>query len=232
MSNASGGTKQRVVEHLQTVTSATAPDLARLMGVSDAAMRQHLEQLQADGVVRRIAGDAATDASSDTRVRGRPATRWSLERLDSRSAMDGFPTAFPDRHDDLAVDLLTAIRGALGDDALERVLSHRGELQSESYRRAMGDGTLPERTTRLAQLRHLEGYRAEVTVADDGSLTLTEHHCPIADAARSCGSVCDSELVVFRAALGADVSVERTQHAMSGDSRCSYRIIATGRITG
>jgi predicted ArsR family transcriptional regulator len=44
--------------------------------------------------------------------------------------------------------------------------------------------------------------------------------------------VCDSELVVFRAALGADVSVERTQHAMSGDSRCSYRIIATGRITG
>ena len=226
---ASGGTKQRVVEHLQTVASATAPDLARLMGVSDAAMRQHLEQLESDGVVRRVTGDDAHDAHdtpADTRLRGRPATRWSLDRRDSRSAIDGFPAAFPDRHDDLAVDLLTAIRAALGDEALGRVLARRGEQQSESYRGALGDGTLAERAARLAHLRDLEGYRAEATVADDGSITLTEHHCPIADAARSCGAVCDSELVVFRATLGADVTVERTRHAMSGDSRCSYRIVA------
>ena len=226
MTLASGGTKQRVVEHLQTVTSATAPDLARLMGVSDAAMRQHLEQLESDGVVRRVTGDDAHDAPADTRLRGRPATRWSLDRRDSRSAIDGFPAAFPDRHDDLAVDLLTAIRTALGDEALGRVLARRGEQQSESYRGALGYGTLAERAARLAHLRNLEGYRAEATVADDGSITLTEHHCPIADAARSCGAVCDSELVVFRATLGADVTVERTRHAMSGDSRCSYRIAA------
>ncbi|MFZ9425999.1 MAG: MarR family transcriptional regulator, partial [Ilumatobacteraceae bacterium] len=57
-----------------------------------------------------------------------------------------------------------------------------------------------------------------------GSVTLTEHHCAIADAARSCGNLCESELVVFRRALGPHASVERTQHAMSGDGRCSYRI--------
>lgn len=219
---ASGGTKQRVVEHLQTVASATAPDLARLMGISDAAMRQHLEQLESDGVVRRDTGDNP----ADTRLRGRPPMRWALARDGSPSIVDVFPSAFPDRHDDLAVDLLTAIRTALGDEALGRVLARRGEQQSESYRGALGDGTLAERAARLAHLRDLEGYRAEATVADDGSITLTEHHCPIADAARSCGAVCDSELVVFRATLGADVTVERTRHAMSGDSRCSYRIAA------
>jgi iron-sulfur cluster biosynthesis transcriptional regulator SufR len=229
--NSGGGTKQRVVEHLQTVPSATAPDLARLMGVSDAAMRQHLEQLESDGVVRRGSGDALATTTADTRHRGRPATQWSLDRDGSRSAVDVFPTAFPDRHDELAVDLLEAISDALGDDALERVLSHRGRRQSTSYREQSGSGSLIERAERLAQIRDREGYRAEVTLDDDGSITLTEHHCPIADAARSCAAVCDSELSVFREVLGADASVERTQHAMAGDSRCSYRIVAIGRTT-
>ncbi|NDB04250.1 MAG: hypothetical protein EBX95_00590 [Acidimicrobiia bacterium] len=194
-----GGTKQRVVEHLQTVSSATAPELARLMGVTDAAMRQHLEQLELDGVVRRL----ATDSPTDVRHRGRPAVHWALDLRDSQTAIDGFPTAFPDRHDELVVDLVRAIRDELG---------------------IVGSGTLLERVERLARQRDVEGYRADATSADDGSVTLTEHHCAIADAARSCGNLCESELVVFRRVLGPHASVERTQHAMSGDGRCSYRI--------
>lgn len=215
-----GGTKQRVVEHLQTVSSATAPELARLMGVTDAAMRQHLEQLELDGVVRRL----ATDSPTDVRHRGRPAVHWALDLRDSQTAIDGFPTAFPDRHDELVVDLVRAIRDELGDDALERVIARRGEQQSVAYARIVGSGTLLERVERLARQRDVEGYRADATSADDGSVTLTEHHCAIADAARSCGNLCESELVVFRRALGPHASVERTQHAMSGDGRCSYRI--------
>ena len=220
MTNVSGGTKRRVVEHLQTVASATAPDLARLMGVSDAAMRQHLEQLEADGVVRRDTGDHSPDA----RPRGRPAMRWTLDRAGSPSIVDVFPTAFPDRHDDLAVDLLLAIRTELGSEALERVLARRGEQQATNYRETIGGGPLIERVTNLARQRDLEGYRAEASSCDDGSVILTEHHCAISDAARSCASLCESELVVFRSALGVGVSIERTRHAMSGDGRCSYRI--------
>lgn len=215
--NIAGGTKQRVVEHLQTVPSATAPDLARRMGVTDAAMRQHLEQLEIDGVVRRD----ATNAPADGRLRGRPAVRWILE---TRSAVDGFPSAFPDRHDDLVLDLLDAVRDELGDQALDLVLARRGARQIADYRTVIGNGTLWERATRLAERRDAEGYRAETTLDDDGSVTLTEHHCAIADAARSCGALCESELVVFRGALGPGVSVERTQHAMAGHGRCSYRI--------
>ena len=224
MTNVSGETKRRVVEHLQTVTASTAPDLARLMGVSDAAMRQHLEQLEADGVVRRDAGDHP----ADTRLRGRPAVRWALDRDGSSSIVDVFPSAFPDRHDDLAVDLLDAIRTELGPEALERALARRGDQQSQTYRDLIGNGSLIERVTNLARQRDLEGYRAEATASDDGSVTLTEHHCAISEAARSCASLCESELVVFRTALGAGVSIKRTRHAMSGDGRCSYRIAPVG----
>jgi predicted ArsR family transcriptional regulator len=38
--------------------------------------------------------------------------------------------------------------------------------------------------------------------------------------------LCTSELELFRAALGDDVEVERTQHLMAGDVRCAYRVSA------
>ncbi|MEY3823700.1 MAG: hypothetical protein RL628_1808, partial [Actinomycetota bacterium] len=50
---ATGHTKQRVIEHLQVVQSSTAPEMARLCAVTDAAMRQHLEQLETEGLVCR-----------------------------------------------------------------------------------------------------------------------------------------------------------------------------------
>ncbi len=215
-----GGTKQRIVEFLQTVPSATAPELARLTSVSDAAVRQHLEHLEAAGVVRR----QSPGADGDQRHRGRPAVRWILDR--GAATTDGFAAAFPDRHDELALDLIVAMRAELGDAALERVLARRGAQQSARYRREIGEGDLAARVTRLATLRDAEGYRAEVLSGDDGSIVLAEHHCPIDQAARECGALCASELAVFQTTLGPAVRVERMQHAPSGDSRCSYRISA------
>ncbi len=81
------------------------------------------------------------------------------------------------------------------------------------------------RVRRLADQRTTEGYLAEV-VRDGDDLLLIEHHCPICSAARSCQSLCRAEMEVFRTALGADISVTREQHVLSGDQRCAYRITA------
>ena len=58
----------------------------------------------------------------------------------------------------------------------------------------------------------------------DGALVLIEHHCPICVAASACQNLCRSELQLFRAVLGDDVEVERTQHLLAGDRRCAYRV--------
>ena len=55
-------------------------------------------------------------------------------------------------------------------------------------------------------------------------MLLVEHHCPIAEAARACTGLCQSELELFQRVLGDDVVVERTQHLMAGDMRCAYRV--------
>lgn len=201
--------KRRLVERLKRVDSATAGELAAEFELTDTAVRQHLEQLQELGFVRRFDGAA--------QGRGRPPARWQL--TPAAGAM------FPDRHVDLTVDLIGSIRSELGDEALDRVIERRAARQAEAYRASLGTGSVSVRVRRLADQRSAEGYVAEV-VRDGDDLVLVEHHCPIGAAAAACGDLCRSELDVFRRTLGDDVVVAREQHLLSGGQRCAYRISA------
>jgi predicted ArsR family transcriptional regulator len=202
--------KRRLVERLKRTDSATAGELAGDLGLTDTAVRQHLEALESAGYVRRSAAEATG--------RGRPPVRWQLT-----AAATG---VFPDRHAELTVELLDSIRTELGDAALEQVLEARANRQAQHYRHLLAGDLLADRVRRLAEQRSVEGYLAEVVDADGRGqeLVLVEHHCPIAAAAHSCGTVCRTELEVFQAALGDDVVVSREQHLLAGDQRCAYRI--------
>jgi predicted ArsR family transcriptional regulator len=133
---------------------------------------------------------------------------------------------FPDRHADLTVELIEAIRESVGDEGLDDIVARRSARQLASYRKALPD---PSRTSvkvrvrRLAELRSAEGYLAEA-VPDGQDMLLLEHHCPICDAASACQGLCRAELDLFRETLGDDVEVTRAQHVLSGDLRCAYRI--------
>jgi predicted ArsR family transcriptional regulator len=66
---------------------------------------------------------------------------------------------------------------------------------------------------------------AECVTRADGSLLLRENHCPICVAAKSCQGLCREELALFRAVLGGQARVERTDHILAGASRCAYVIM-------
>lgn len=204
--------KRRILDRLKRADSLTAPDLAGEFGLTDTAIRQHLEALeQADLVQRRVAPASG---------RGRPPVHWQLT-----------PRAgalFADRHADLTVELLTTVRDALGDEALEQVIAARSARQLAHYRASLdGAKSVRTRVARLAELRSAEGYLAEAVV-DDGDVLLIEHHCPIGDAARACSGLCAAELQLFRETLGPDVTVEREQHLLAGAQRCAYRVSPVG----
>lgn len=200
--------KRRFVERLKRVESATAPELAAHFGLTDTAARQHLEALEAAGLVRR--GQPQRDG------RGRPPVVWTVT-----PEADAY---FPDRHGELSVELIHAIRDATGEDGLAAVVEARAARQLAAYRtRIHPDASLPERIQALAALRSDEGYLAEVEAGDE-AITLLEHHCPVGDAADACGALCQSELQVFQSLLGPDATVRRTQHRVAGDARCTYEI--------
>jgi predicted ArsR family transcriptional regulator len=202
--------KRRLVDALKRVDSATAPELAARFDLTDTAVRQHLEALEASGLVER--------EESAPIGRGRPPVRWRLTALAAE--------LFPDRHGELTVELIGSIRDAVGEDGLERVIDARTAAQERAYRAILPDPTttsLKVRVRRLADVRSAEGYLAEA-MSDGKGMLLVEHHCPICDAARTCQGFCRSELTLFQRVLGDDVVVERVQHAMAGDNRCAYRV--------
>jgi len=203
-----GSSKRAVLEHLKREGPLTAPELAERLGVTTAAVRLSLTELDEQGLV-------APSEPVATGSRGRPAARWQL----TRSAQD----MFPERHGELTLQLLEAIRQTVGEKGLDRVLLAREEHQVEAYRAASKKGSLRQRLRALAAARTSEGYMAEVT-DDGGVLRLVEHHCPICSAAESCQGLCRSELSVFREVLGDDVEIEREEHLLAGARRCVYRV--------
>lgn len=203
-------TKRRIVERLKRLDDATVPELAPELGLTETAVRQHLEVLEDLGIVQR--------AEATPHGRGRPALRWSLtERANE---------LFPDRHAELTAELIGAIRTALGEQALSKVLEARSAAQLAAYRSAIpARSSVKVRVRRLAELRTAEGYLAEVQEHGD-ELVLVEHHCPVCEAARTCAGLCRSELELFEQALGPGVEVSRVQHLLGGDHRCAYRVTA------
>ncbi len=211
-------TKRRLLERLKRATSASATELAEEFGFTDTAIRQHLDALERSGLVERV--------STAPSGRGRPPLAWSVTPASAEE--------FPDRHADLSVDLIEAVRSQLGEAALQSVLQAKAERQRLAYASTIAAGTVLERVRDLARLRTTEGYLAEAHESADGSVVLVEHHCPIAEAARACHGLCGSELEVFRSVLGPTVTVDRRQHLLAGDARCDYvvsDVADSGRAT-
>ena len=208
------GAKRRIIERLKRADRLTASDLAAEFGLSDTALRQHLESLAAIGLVERVTGVPTG--------RGRPAVQWRLAPLAAE--------LFPDRHADLTVELIESIRASLGEAALQRVIAARAERQLTSYRDVIAESDpVAVKVRSLARLRSVEGYMAEAhddPIGGAASMLLVEHHCPIASAAGACVGLCEAELELFRRALGPAVTVERAQHLLAGAPRCAYRISA------
>jgi predicted ArsR family transcriptional regulator len=184
--------------------------LARVLGITAVGTRQHLAKLRDDGLVAY--GDQPGEV-------GRPKRIW---RLTAKGH-----ARFPDSHGDLTVSLIEGIRLVFGAAGLDRLVRARQETMVASYREVLAPlADLRDRMRALARMRTAEGYMARAKKLRDGSFLLIEDHCPICAAAQACQGFCRSELKVFEAAFGAEVSVTREEHLLSGARRCVYRIVS------
>jgi iron-sulfur cluster biosynthesis transcriptional regulator SufR len=200
--------RQAILRLLKQQGPSDSEALAAQLGISAMAVRQHLYALQAQNLVTY---------QEELRPLGRPAKMWGLT--------PGAEVHFPDAHAGLTVNLLNAVEQTFGEDGVKRVVLQSTQQQIENYRsRIPASASLQNRLKKLISLRNEEGYMAEVQRQSDGSFLLIENHCPISAAANTCSKLCDAEFEVFRAILGEDVVIERTEHMLAGARRCVYRI--------
>jgi predicted ArsR family transcriptional regulator len=215
MSQDEDRSQDRILFHLKTRGPQTAADVGARLEMTSAGARQHLLKLETAGLVE----------SEDRREgRGRPRKYWRL-------APRGHER-FPDRHSDLTLDLLRSMREVFGERGLEKLIEHREHASIADYRKRVGERpSLHQKLIALADIRSREGYMASVAKDTRGRFLLVENHCPICAAAATCQGLCRSELAIFRAVLGTDVSVERIDHILAGARRCAYRIGKSERLS-
>ncbi len=202
----------RLLLQLKTNGPQTASDLALTLRITGEAVRQQLQKLAADGLIK---------FQSEKKGVGRPRQRWKLTKLGEGR--------FSDAHSLITVQLIQGIRESLGEGALNTILRFREEEMEVAYGAALTDAaTLSARVQRLAEIRSHEGYMTEWHEEADGTFLFIENHCPICAAATTCQGFCRSELSLFQRCLGGDnVRIERTEHILSGSRRCAYKIWPT-----
>jgi predicted ArsR family transcriptional regulator len=205
-----GKTRAAVVRLLKTEGAMDSERLAKRLGLTAMAVRQHLYALQQEKFV------VAQERPGPV---GRPTKYWRLT-----PAADRF---FPAAYAELSVALIDALSDAFGPGGVKRVVESRCSRQQADYAaRIAPDASLHQKLRQLARIRTEEGYMAEVKREGKKGFLFIENHCPICAAAAVCKGFCETELQLFRTALGSEVSVERVEHIISGDRRCAYRITA------
>jgi DeoR family suf operon transcriptional repressor len=208
-------TKQSILVCLRKQPQATAQDLAEQLQISPQAIRRHLKDLEAEGLITFTSVQAGM---------GRPQHWYSL----SSTGRDQFPESY----DEFALNLLNTLAETVGIDQMSSILQKQWERKALEYRQKLGSGSLQDRIKTLVELRRAEGYMAEYhpyhradppETPPTNHYVLTEHNCAIAHIAQSFPSVCGHELDMFAVALP-DCQVDRINWLVEGKPHCGYLI--------
>ncbi|MEU8518404.1 metalloregulator ArsR/SmtB family transcription factor [Streptomyces sp. NBC_01216] len=199
-------TRNRVARSILDHGPSTVADLAQRLGLTQAAVRRHLDALVAENVV-----EAREKRVYGARTRGRPAKVFALT--------DCGRDAFDQSYDTLAVEALRWIeRNAGGEAAVAAFARDRFEAQAESYREAVESAGPAERTEALAKALSADGYAATARNAPVGE-QLCQHHCPVAHVAEQYPQLCEAETEIFSRLLG--THVQRLATIAHGDGVCT-----------
>jgi predicted ArsR family transcriptional regulator len=112
----------------------------------------------------------------------------------------------------------------LGQEALDTLVKSKQETDYARFAEEIEPIKGVEgKLKKFTEARTIEVYMAELQQTENGWLFI-ENHCPICSAAASCDGFCRSEIENIQRLIGNTMTVERDDHAATGDRRCVYRI--------
>lgn len=207
MSRANGITRQEILTSIKYSGAMTAEELARELGISQVAVRQHLASLEAEGSVT---------VTVERRGLGRPSHRYRL-------TVAGDET-FPRHYATIATEMLDALLEWQGAEAVETLLAKRRQQQLAQLEPRLKGKPLATQLLELARYQTEAGYMAEVVPEETGGFRLITHNCSACAVARRYPNICcEGEIRTFQQVLG-NVEIAREHYILDGDSTCTFRI--------
>jgi predicted ArsR family transcriptional regulator len=225
----SAGTRGQVARLILELGPCTAATIGGRLGLTPAAIRRHLDNLIADGMI-----ETRTARTYGNRGRGRPAKVFVIT--------DAGRSAFEHAYDDLATSALRFLERTYGPQAVaefarqqvaetERryapVVAQAGDLRTrvqaladalsgDGYAAAAGPAPVPARTA--------AGITKAANVVGNGE-QICQHHCPVAHVAAEFPQLCEAETEAFGRLLG--TPVRRLATIAHGDGICTTHVTCT-----
>jgi predicted ArsR family transcriptional regulator len=200
--------KESILLFLKQQGEATLAELAERMEVTKQGALRHVEGLEAQGVIVRVAAGQAHESP------GRPEHRYRL----TAAAADRFPHA----HRQLAAELVDFMEN----DQLDRFFKARADRLEREYAARLAGLDFESRVRELARMASEAGHMTEVVEEPGGGLALKHCNCPIQDVAAKAGHPCRHEQAMYERLLGADVrrTAWMAGEGAAADTNCTYEI--------
>ena len=193
-----------VLELLRRRQAATAEGIAAELGITPNAVRQHLTNLERDGLV---------SSEAVRSKRGRPYLKFSLtDRADA---------AFPKRYGQLATMVLTELQEMGGPELLDEVFQRVAHRNAQSVAPTMEGLGFDERLQRLVEWIARAGTLAEREETPEG-VRVTIRNCPFRNTALKFPQVCTITPQLIVELVGQPVSQEKSIHRR--DAYCSFLV--------
>jgi predicted ArsR family transcriptional regulator len=192
----------------------TAAALADGLGLTAPAVRRHLDNLTAAGLI------GERELAHAGRGRGRPARSYVLSEAGHQ--------ALESDYDHLATEALRFLAAEAGDAAVRRFAEQRVAELEQRYAAELAtvDDAPAARVDALVTMLTRDGFAASARpVGVPGStgpftgIQLCQGHCPVQHAAREFPQFCDAETDAFSRLLG--VHVQRLATLAHGDHVCT-----------
>ncbi|MET0767310.1 MAG: metalloregulator ArsR/SmtB family transcription factor [Aeromicrobium sp.] len=190
---------------------ATAAALGVELRLTPAAVRRHLDQLLAEGII-----EAREQRITGQRGRGRPAKVFAVT--------DAGRDTFAHAYDELAAGALRYLAETGGEDAVMAFARHRLTGLEERIRPLLELAEPDQRPRVLAEALSNDGFAASVGTTPAGT-QMCQHHCPVAHVAEEFPQMCEAETEMFARLLGSHV--QRLATIAHGDGVCTTHLPMT-----
>ena len=207
-------TRGQVARLILELGPSTAATLGGRLGLTPAAIRRHLDNLLAEGLI-----ETRTARTYGNRGRGRPAKVFVIT--------DAGRSAFEHAYDDLASSALRFLAETAGPEAITEFARRQVSDLERRYAPAVARGELASRVQALAEALSADGYAASAGPAPAIGEQLCQHHCPVAHVAAEFPQLCEAETEAFGRLLG--TPVRRLATIAHGDGICTTHVTSVGK---
>ena len=198
------GPRGDILLELKRAQPLTAKQLAEKLGVSPNAVRHHLKELEAEGLI--VYG---------REQRGVGAPTFAFRLSEAGEAL------FPRRYEETLTEVLQRVSEKAGRSAVVELLEDHYATLTRRLQSELDGVADSGRVAAIARLMSEAGYMAEWHEAE-GTFRLSEHNCAIRAVAERYPEVCAAEEKFLQAVLGG--AVDRRTHIVSGCNACEYAI--------